>query len=53
VIEPKLRGLGTPNAKTVAMSADAEIEPVIDCALAKEGIASMPSAAMRRIERFT
>jgi hypothetical protein len=50
---PKFRGLGTPNEKTVAMSAEAEMEPVIDCALAREGTATRPSAARRRRERFT
>jgi hypothetical protein len=53
VMLPKFRGLGTPNEKTVAMSAEAAMEPVIDCALAREGTAMRPSAAMRRRERFT
>src|SRR4051812_40277283 len=50
---PKFRGVGTPKEKTVAISADAAIDPVIDWAWAAAGRASMPSAARRRSERFT
>src|SRR5258705_3221607 len=50
---PKFRALGAPKEKTVAMSAEAAIDPVIDWAWASDGRASMPSAAKRRSERFT
>ena len=53
VTVPKLNPVDVPNEKTVAMSAEAAIEPVIACAPAIEGRATNESAARRRSERFT